>query len=312
MRKLLTVIICTYNRAFILAECLNSLCEQIVPAEHYQLLIIDNNSTDNTRDLVLQFTGKISELQYIYEPIQGLAHARNRGLAEAQTEWVAFLDDDAKASPEWIQSILNTIDTGDFDCFGGPYIAWLRSGPRPVWMEENFGTYFGPGKYGILGEHYIPGGNCAFKKNLAEVAGGFPKVLGMKAQKCAYGEETYLFRKMQENGAIMGFVPEMLIEHCVLEYKYTLRWRLEASFAKGRDGSIALNIKDSSYAILKSLISNVVYGFLRAGRNACRMGYPWQKALLDWLMPICHTCGRLYTIFFLKLQNLTDEDRPGI
>jgi glycosyltransferase involved in cell wall biosynthesis len=300
VKTLITVIICTYNRAFILGEGLASLCQQTIPAEHFQILVVDNNSTDNTRDIVTQFMAKLPGLRYIFEPVQGVSHAYNRGLQEARTEWVAFLDDDAKASPGWVQSILNTIESGDFDCFGGPYIAWHRFGPKPAWIEEDFGTYLGPGKYGDLGEFYISGGTCAFKKNLAEAAGGFPDGLGMAGKKCAYGVETYLFRKMQGNGAIMGFVPDMRIDHCVLPYKYTLRWRLLSAFAGGRDSFF--------------MSPSVIRAFGRTGQAlfwrvpakfiwCCWQKLPWQRILLECLSPVLSALGTLYSA--------TRLSRPG-
>jgi glycosyltransferase involved in cell wall biosynthesis len=300
METVLTVIICTYNRALILGDCLGSLCEQTISAEHFRLLVVDNNSTDNTRDIAAQFMAKLLNLQYILEPAQGLSHARNRGLREARTEWVAFLDDDAKASPGWVQSILNTIEAGDFDCFGGPYVAWHRFGPKPAWVEEDFATYLGPGRYGELGRFHIPGGNCAFKKNLAEAAGGFPGGLGMAGKKCAYGEETYLFRKMQENGASMGFVPDMLIEHCVLPYKYTLRWRLLSAYSRGRDGFFSFPFS-SVRAFLR--IGEVFLWHLPHKFVWCRRKkFPWQRTLVECLGPCLSALGALYSAIRLSRQ----------
>jgi len=288
----ITVIICTYNRAFILSECLGSLCEQVVPAEHYRILVVDNNSTDNTRDMVTQFMDKLTNLLYIFEPRQGLSQARNRGLQEAQTEWVAFLDDDAKASPGWMQNVLNTIDADDFDCFGGPYIAWHRFGPKPTWLEEDFGTYLGPGRYGVLGEFHIPGGNCAIKKSLAEAAGCFPDTLGMTGKKCAYGEETLLFLRMRAAGARIGFVPQMKIDHCVLPYKYSLRWRLLSAYAHGRDGFF---VYPCSLIRAFGRTCKVISWLLPKKFIWCRrQKLPWQRTLLECFCPVLSAFGGLY------------------
>lgn len=290
METKLTVIICTYNRAFILGEGLHSLAEQTVAPEYFRVLVIDNNSTDNTPDIVAGFRANLANMRYIFEPKQGLSQARNRGLREAPTEWVAFLDDDAKASPGWVRSILKTIEAGDFDCFGGPYAAWRRFGPPPAWIEEDFGTYLGPGQYGALGKFHIPGGNCAFKKSLAEAAGGFPDQLGMAGEKCAYGEETYLFHKMRENGAALGFVPDMLIEHCVLPHKYTLRWRLLSAYAGGRDGYFRRPSAIRAFLrIGQALLWRLPTNFIRC----LRQKFPWQRTLLECLSPVLSALGAL-------------------
>ncbi len=206
-----------------------------MPQEQWRVLVVNNNSTDATQEEAQKFVGRLPGLRVVIEPAQGLAHARNRGLAEAQTEWVAFLDDDAKAHANWVGTILETIAKGDFDAFGGPFYTWHRYGPPPSWLPDNFGTYTGPGQYGPLGGFYIPGGNCAFKKYLALALGGFPAELGMSGNKSAYGEETLLFNKMRAEGHRLGFAPDMGIDHCVLPYKYKLRWQLISAFASGRD-----------------------------------------------------------------------------
>ena len=242
---LVTVVVCTYNRAYILAECLASLVSQTTPLDQFEILVIDNNSTDDTHKVAAEFCDRVPDARVVFEPSQGLSHARNRGLAEAQSEWIAFIDDDAKAHPGWVASILSTIAKNDFDAFGGPYYAWHRFGTPPAWLPESFGTYLGSPTYGPLGIHHIPGGNCAFKKQAVIDAGAFPVELGMAGHKCAYGEETLVFNRLKASGNRLGFVPDMRIDHCVLPHKYTLRWQLSSAFASGRDAPYAFNEKSS-------------------------------------------------------------------
>lgn len=189
----LTIIICTYNRAEHLNLCLESLlgCTRVKECD---ILVVDNNSTDKTREVAESYLGALP-LRYVFEPAQGLAHARNHGLSEASTEWIAFLDDDAKAHSDWVTTILDTVEKGDFDAFGGPYYAWHYFGPAPQWYPDFLGTYDPPHEYGLLDTAiaYIPGGNCALKITSARAAGEFPVEFGMSGEKCAYGEESALF-----------------------------------------------------------------------------------------------------------------------
>ena len=235
MQHNLTIIICTYNRAHILSEAFVSLLQQTVSPDNYSLLIIDNNSTDNTQETVASFEDKFTDIRIILENNQGLSHARNRALKECQTEWLAFLDDDAKAHPDWIETILQTIKKGDFDAFGGPYYAWHYYGPVPRWLPEDFGTYESPQDYGLLkGDTYIPGGNSALRCDAARSIGVFSTALGMTGDRCGYGEETQFFERMRVAGYRMGYVPQMKIDHCVLPYKYTLRWQIRSAFEYGK------------------------------------------------------------------------------
>jgi len=234
-KNLLTIVICTYNRAHILPEALESLLRQTVSPEDYYLLIIDNNSTDNTQEVLIPFKERFPYMRIVMEYNQGLSHARNRALKECQTEWLAFLDDDAKAHPDWVETILQTIEKGDFDGFGGPFYAWHHYGPAPRWLPEDFGTYESPQGYGLLEENtYIPGGNSVLRCDAARSVGTFSTELGMNGDHCGYGEETQFFERMRTAGYRMGYVPKLKIDHCVLPYKYTLRWQMRSAFEYGK------------------------------------------------------------------------------
>ena len=216
-KNLLTIVICTYNRAHILPEALESLLRQTVSPEDYYLLIIDNNSTDNTQEVLIPFKERFPHMRVVMEYNQGIAHARTRTLYEVTTPWFASLDSDAKAHPDWVEVILQTIAKGDFDGFGGPFYAWHHYGPAPRWLPEDFGTYESPQGYGLLEENtYIPGGNSVLRCDAARSVGTFSTELGMNGDHCGYGEETQFFERMRTAGYRMGYVPQMKIDHCVL------------------------------------------------------------------------------------------------
>lgn len=199
-------------------------------------MIINNNSTDDTQKIAEYFKNKFFDFHIFFEKQQGLSHARNRAFRECQTKWIAFLDDDAKAHPDWVSTILTTIQKNDFDAFGGPYYAWHPYGPAPSWLPEDFGTYESPQGYGLLqGDTFIPGGNCVLRSDVARRIGTFSIELGMNGSLCGYGEETQFFERMRTAGYRMGYVPQLKIDHCVLPYKYTLRWQLHSAFISGRD-----------------------------------------------------------------------------
>lgn len=235
MDNFLTIAICTYNRAHILSHCLNSLLNQSIPSIKYSVFIIDNNSTDDTQEIAEQFKNKFYDFHIFFEKQQGLSYARNRALHECQTKWIAFLDDDAKAHPDWVSTILTTITKNDFDAFGGPYYAWHLYGPAPRWLPEDFGTYESTQGYGPLeGDTYIPGGNSAIRCAAARAIGTFSPELGMNGGYCGYGEETQFFERMRTAGYRAGYVPQLKIDHCVLSYKYTLRWQIRSYFEYGK------------------------------------------------------------------------------
>src|SRR5690348_12990589 len=97
---LLSVIICTRNRASEIAECLPGLAEQAKQFSDVEVLVVDNGSTDNTKETVQQLSDRFQfPFRYVFEPIAGLCQARNRGAAEAQAEVLAYIDDDERIGP---------------------------------------------------------------------------------------------------------------------------------------------------------------------------------------------------------------------
>ena len=91
---LLTVAIPTYNRADFLRQTLAGIALQVFPPGQFEVLVIDNNSTDHTRAVVAEFAAAHPAPRHVLETKQGLDHARNRAIAEARGEIIVFADDD--------------------------------------------------------------------------------------------------------------------------------------------------------------------------------------------------------------------------
>ena len=295
---LISVVIATYNRASILGECLTSLTTQ--SSMDFEVIVVDNNSTDNTEQIVASFTCDLPHLQMVKSIDQGAGFARNFGIDVARGKWIACLDSDARAHNNWIEVILREIDRDNFDCFGGPYLAWHHYGPPPNWFSaqwENNCSLFT--SYGLLPDNIYPtSGSCAFKRDLVIKLGGFPTDIGMKGERCAYGEETKLFRLMRKSGARLGGVPDMQIDHCVLPYKYTLRWRLNSFFARGRDMPMAFGTP----LTLKALFGqgrSLLRAFLALPTLVWRgvnEGHAWQRILLDSVCTVLVPIGGVFAI----------------
>lgn len=290
-KPLITVAICTYNRASILEKCLDSLFRQTVSLDQFDILIVNNNSTDNTKEITTAFCERTSNARVLFEPSQGLSHARNRALAEAHSTWIVFLDDDAKAHPNWLAEIFETIKKDDFDAFGGPFYAWHFWGPAPSWFPEDFGTYEAAQPYGpLIKGSYIPGGNCAFRLSAAQAVGCFPVHIGMSGKKCAYGEETLMFDRMKKAGFRLGYVPAMKIDHCVLPYKYSFSWQIKSAFARGR-GLEQVEPQQHRHAVLKLFYVYLKMCWLITKDTiAPKKDYSWRAMVLHhFFTPICYS-----------------------
>lgn len=298
----LSIIICTYNRANFLSSCLKSLTKQTILVENFEVVVIDNNSTDNTHAVASSFADSFPFFKYYFEKQQGLSYARNAGVEIAAGEWVAYLDDDAVAHDDWVEVLLETIHKGDFDVFGGVYTAWHVLRERPKWFSPDWETNASVARtYSTLSTGYPSGGNCAYKKELINLYGEFPNNLGMRGKKIGYGEETSLIDKIRSNGGIIGFVPCMLIDHCVLEYKYSLKWRLVRAFCHGRD-SILLWGKADTICRWKELAKIIYSASVLPAKAlvtfAVTKEYFWQNLLLDSFSPLLFSLGRIKALVF--------------
>jgi glycosyltransferase involved in cell wall biosynthesis len=264
----ISIVVCTFNRSTLLKSCLRSLVEQTADMNSFEVLVIDNNSTDNTQEVVATYVNNNPQFRLHFEPSQGLSHARNRGWKEAHGQYVAYIDDDAIAYPDWISNIAGYIARHpDAGIFGGPYDPYFLS-PKPDWFPPEYGSLFlGDEERCIkLGNEWVTGSNMVINKELFFRYGGFNTMLGMNGSKAAYGEEINLFLCMHEKGIPIYYVPSIKVSHLVAEYKMSLRWLLLAGYSVGRNYEVIFKINRTLLCHVKSLIIAVfvaVYKLLR-------------------------------------------------
>lgn len=145
---LISAIICTHNRAAYLGAAIDSLLAQTAqgrPLERYEILVVDNASTDATRQIVESRQG-FPQLRYLYEPVLGLSVARNRGAVEAQAPVLAYLDDDAVASVGWLEELIGAFQDQQVAIAGGKVtLLWPPQTQPPHWispaLQETLGAY---------------------------------------------------------------------------------------------------------------------------------------------------------------------------
>ena len=133
-----SVVIGTYNRAHLLAGTLGALAAQEVPPSlDWEIVVVDNNSTDSTAQAVAAFAPTTTvPVRYVFEPRQGISHARNRGIREAQGSILAFTDDDVLPAPDWISAVASAMERWDAHGVGGRILPRWET-ERPRWLTEN-------------------------------------------------------------------------------------------------------------------------------------------------------------------------------
>lgn len=314
----ISVIVCTYNRSELLRECLLSLKNQTAAPDLYEVIVVNNNSTDDTIDVFEEFSSLQPLFRLVFEPQMGLSHARNRGYLSAQTEWVIYIDDDAKAYPNWIVRAIYTINKYGYECFGGVVESYF-SMTRPQWIAPDFNSNIkivSQFKEVTCVNNIEPwGGNLCIKKSALEKMDGFNPHFGVKGKLLGYAEETDLILRMRSAGYRIAYDPELWILHLVAPQKLLIKWHFKSAFVAGRDGvpiwssKIQANcwalaryiLKERLFIYTKSIIRSLVFLFIKPH-------FYLQNAFIDAVAPILYDCGIVYRLFWTPIKMNATSD----
>lgn len=225
----ISVIICTRNRSALLEKCLLSVEGQTLAASAFEVVVVDNGSSDATPLLLKKFSERLP-LTAIPEPVVGLSRARNTGWQAAKSDFIAFLDDDAMADPDWLASGLRSFATVRPipAAMTGPIrLAWEQS--APVWLTADIQgclgrSDFGPDARKFGGTETLFGANCFFHRGILERFGGFNERLGRLNTVLLSGEETLLQRQIENAGECLWYDPQASIRHWVPATRTTPGW----------------------------------------------------------------------------------------
>ncbi len=238
-----SVVVCTRNRSALLARACTEALQQSLTGHEMELVIVDNNSTDDTfdvaRNIRSEYPGRVSAIR---ETEMGLSAARNAGIRQAQGEFVAFLDDDAFPDPGWLQSIVDALETDGVQCAGGP-ITPLFQGELPDWFLGRFLPYLsawdlGDDELDLTYDEYPRGANIGFRREALRATGGFCTDLGRKGNNLLSGEEIDVCLQVERLGGRIAYVPRARVRHVVNIERLSRAWMLERFDAQGRSEAI--------------------------------------------------------------------------
>ena len=191
----LSIAVCTRNREDVLPKCLESLVNQTASSGLFEVLIVDNNSTDDTKKIALDFCEKHSNFKYVFEEKQGHSQARNRAIAEANGKYLAYIDDDAIADGKWVESILDCFSQTDADAVGGPVQPFIETDKDSPFFYDVRSHKFDCGNER---KRMLPPGfdfgfstcNVCFKRSLFNEVGLFSENFGIVNGKLQMGEDS--------------------------------------------------------------------------------------------------------------------------
>src|SRR5436190_10483211 len=231
----ISVVISTYNRSEMLTGALESVLSQEPRGVCYEVIVVDNNSTDNTREVVERYiAGGEHNLRYIFEPRQGSSYARNAGIAVARSEIVAFADDDVRVAKNWIATIKRAFDEHpEVDCIGGRVLPLWCTPPR--WLTREHWTPLALQDYGdrpllinLNNTLCLVSANLAFRREAFVDAGMFAPELQRIKDSIGSMEDAELLERYWRTGRTCLYVPALIVETHVtadrLTKAYHRRW----------------------------------------------------------------------------------------
>jgi len=211
----LSVIIPTFNRYHRLVNAFHSVCNQSLDNHKYEIIIVDNGSTDETRNIVSLFDGyKNKSIRYVYEPRSGLHWARHTGAKEAKGDILAYTDDDAEVTFDWLKNLGNAYVDPSVAAAGGPItVKWTT--PPPKWVPSlfPFGRLdLGNQQKALSWPQIIGGGNFSVRKSVLFQVGGFHPDTSVEDKLVGDGE-VGLCRKIFSAGFKIIYMPNALVYH---------------------------------------------------------------------------------------------------
>lgn len=231
----LSIIVCTYNRERYIEETLKLLSDQSIEKSGYEVLVIDNNSTDNTKSICEKFTKQSghSNFHYFLETNQGHTFSRNRGIKEAKGQYLAFLDDDAWVENTYCEEIIKFFTRHpDVSALGGKIIP-LYEGNEPVWMTKFLwplvaGLDMGGEIKEFKRSKYPIGANMAFGASVFKDYGLFNVELGRRGKGLEGGDEKDIIYRLKRDHKKVVYVPSIVARHIIPDS------RIQKSYIKGQ------------------------------------------------------------------------------
>lgn len=231
-KSLVTVIVCTRNRAKSLRVMLTSLEKIVVPTGwDWEVLVVDNASTDDTGDVVKTFHRQGGlPVRSVIEPRLGLSSARNRGVHESRGAILVYTDDDVIVTETWLQALIREFQTNtDVVVVGGrtlPFTPELPpQGLKLQTERREFQWPFGPGE--------VIGNNMAFRREVFNRVGLFDPVLSPGRFFGAYDETDFIYRALKKGGTGV-YTPKAVIYHNHDRSTPSQVRRFQANYTKGR------------------------------------------------------------------------------
>lgn len=247
----LSIIIPTRNRAPLLAKALQSLTNQTVPIDQFEVLVVDSGSTDNSKGIVVQFQAKLNNLHYFFSETPGLHAARHLGMEKAKGQILIYIDDDVYSAPAWLESIRESFADAQVVLVGGKILPEFEIAPPPwvndLWRENAWGRFLSLYSLSDCGEcrkeidpTYVWGCNFSIRREVLSRLGGFhPDSMPEHLLKFRGDGELGTTQKIRKLKLKAIYHPGAMVYHFVSRERLTLGYLYARAYSQGISNSYA-------------------------------------------------------------------------
>lgn len=253
MTAKVSVVICAYNRADFVFKGLTALNNQTANKSDFEVIVVDNNSKDNTKEVCLKFIDDNSELNlsYVLETQQGLSFARNKGIEASKTNIISYIDDDAIARKDFVENLIKAFENNPtYNALGGKVEPIYEKGDEPVWMSKYIFGIVSKVDYGNkemeFTKKFPTGCNMAFRKEVLVNIGGFNTDLVYR------GDDKFVFLKLKEEGIKILYAPNVFVNHFIEAFRTTPEHIAKVSRTIGASEKLRLQTKPFGERLKKS------------------------------------------------------------
>ena len=237
-----TVAVCSYNAAHYLPNLIEKLLAQECSIP-FEVLIINNNSTDNTQELVERLAAINDTIRYVNEFEQGIAFARNRAIEESlSSRYLAFIDADELPEKNWLQAAITVLRDDEIDCVGGKISISLSS--RPKWLSDELLPFYGEVNYSkhtfriIDRSTPIWSGNVAYNTRIFHQGLRFDTRYNRKGNELGGGEDDIMLRYLLQHSFKLVYEPKMEVLHLISDAKIKRRYFLKIHYLAGKKSAL--------------------------------------------------------------------------
>lgn len=244
---MISVVIPSRNRSNLLAQALESIFKQDMPSSKFEILVIDNGSTDDTQHVINQYKSQLNNISGIYAPEPGLHTGRHAGMKAAKGDILVFADDDIEALPTWLSSIDAAFKDPLVAMVGGNnYPLFLQTQPEwlnQLWQRPNFSGFKSIPALSVIefnrrpkeiSPYLIWGCNFAIRKDVLLHSGGFhPDGMPKELIRFRGDGETHVSRYVAESGLKCVFHPGASVHHKVTPERMTHAYFRQRGFNQG-------------------------------------------------------------------------------